>query len=248
MIIDSHTHIDLFETFGWMDPPEALLPLLDNAGISKAVVMTYRDAISPDDPAIAYVLDAVNRYPDRLIGYARINPNAEKAVQTLDYAMHFDAFMGLKLHPVTYVGLPYTETALRLINRAAEYNAPVLFHSGDEQMALPHEIIEAARMCPNAMIIMGHMGGYFHVEAAIRLAKELPNVLFDTSAMPYPHMIRRAVEALGVERILFASDGPGCLPALEVEKVHLAGLSPEDEDLVFSGNFLRLMKEVRHEL
>lgn len=248
MIIDSHTHIDLLETWGWMDPPEVLLPLLDNAGISRAVVMTYRDAVSPEDSAIAYVLDAVNKYPDRLIGYARINPNAEKAIQTLDYAMHFNAFMGLKLHTVTYAGFPFTENTVKLINRATGYKAPVLFHSGDEPLALPQEIIEAARLCPYATIIMGHMGGYFHVEAAIRLARDFPNVLLDTSAMPYPHMIRRAVEVLGAERVLFASDGPGCLPALEVEKVRLANLSPKDEELVFSGNFLRLMKEVRHEL
>ena len=38
--------------------------------------MTYRDATGPDDPATLYIHDAVRRYPDRLIGYVRINPNA----------------------------------------------------------------------------------------------------------------------------------------------------------------------------
>ena len=56
MIIDSHTHVDEVEAWGWFDPPEVLLPLLDEPGIDQAVIMTYRDAIGPDDPATAYLL------------------------------------------------------------------------------------------------------------------------------------------------------------------------------------------------
>ena len=57
--------------------------------------------------------------------------------------------------------------------------------------------------------------------------------------MPYPRLIKEAVEAVGAERVLFASDGPGCDPTLEVEKVRRAGLSPEQEDLLFRGNVER---------
>ena len=28
MIIDSHTHVDLVEAWGWMDPPETILDLM----------------------------------------------------------------------------------------------------------------------------------------------------------------------------------------------------------------------------
>lgn len=246
MIIDSHAHIDEAKTFGWIDPPEALLPLMDEAGVDKAIVMTYRDATAPEDPAIAYVADAVQRYPDRLIGYARIHAEAPRAIETLDYALGTCRMMGIKLHTVSYVGFPYFGGTLRVMHRAAEYRAPVLFHSGDEPLALPQEIAEAARLCPETMVILGHMGGYFHVEAAIRVAQELPNILLDTSAMPYPAMIKRAVEAIGPERVLYASDGPGCVPILEVQKVRLAGLSPEQEALVFAGNIQRILEGVRH--
>jgi predicted TIM-barrel fold metal-dependent hydrolase len=92
------------------------------------------------------------------------------------------------------------------------------------------------------------MGGYFHCEAVLQCASALPNVLVDTSAIPYPRMIRRAVDAFGAGRVLYASDGPGCLPALEVEKVNLAGLSHEEETQVFSKNIERILKGVRHDL
>ncbi len=155
-------------------------------------------------------------------------------------------FKGLKLHPVSYVGFPYGEPTLQMLRRAAQYHAPVLFHTGDESLALPEEVAEAARLVPEATVIMAHLGGYYHNYGLIKNIARLPNVMVDTSACPYPWIIRQAVDAFGPERVLYASDGPGCPPILDVAKVRLAGLTPEEEDLVFSGNILRLLSEVRH--
>ena len=63
--------------------------------------------------------------------------------------------------------------------------------------------------------------------------------------MPYPAKIREAVERVGAERVLYASDGPACSPRLEVEKVRLAGLEPDDERLVLGENAARLLAAVR---
>lgn len=248
MIIDSHTHVDLVEAWGWMDPPEAILALMDEAGVEKAVIMPYRDASGPNDPATEYLQASIKKYPDRLIGYVRINPNSEGALDALDQALGEYKMKGLKLHPVSYVGFPYGEATLKLMRRAAEYNAPVLFHTGDEPLALPQEVAEAARLVPEATVIMAHLGGYYHSDAVLEIAERLPNVLVDTSATPYPWMIRRAVDSFGAERVLYASDGPGCPPLLEVEKVRLAGLSSEEEQLIFSGNIQRVLNGVRHDI
>jgi predicted TIM-barrel fold metal-dependent hydrolase len=59
--------------------------------------------------------------------------------------------------------------------------------------------------------------------------------------MPYPGMIREAVQAIGVDRMLFASDGPGCDPLLEVQKVLHAGLTPGEEEAIFRENIERLL-------
>lgn len=246
MIIDSHTHVDLVEAWGWMDPPELILELMDESGVDQAVIMTYRDAVGPDDPATEYIRSAVEKYPQRLIGYVRINPNAPGAMDALDQAIGEYKMKGLKLHPVSYVGFPYKEATLRLMRRAAQYNAPVLFHTGDEALALPDEVAEAARRVPEATVIMAHLGGYYHYNAVLDIADSLPNVYVDTSAIPYPWVIRRAVDAFGAQRVLYASDGPGCPPILEIEKVRLAGLSPVEQELVFAGNIQRILNEVRH--
>jgi predicted TIM-barrel fold metal-dependent hydrolase len=244
MIIDSHTHVDEVPALGWIDPPETLLRLMDEAGIAKSVIMTYTDLPGVNPDALEYIAGVAARYPDRLIGYARLNPIYNDAVQLLETAIVRYGFKGLKLHPVTTLAHPADAETVRLIHKAAEYNAPTLFHCGDEPMTTPLAIAETARKCPEATIILGHMGGYFHVEEAIEVAVRLPNVLLETSAMPYPARIKEAVERIGAQRVLFASDGPGCDPSIEVQKVKLAGLTPEEEAFVFEMNIRRLLEGV----
>ena len=248
MIIDSHTHVDKVDAWGWVDPPEVILKLMDEASVDQAVIMTYRDASGPGDPSTEYIRQSVEKYPQRLIGYVRINPNAPGAMEALDQALGDYHMKGLKLHPVSYVGFPYGEATVRLMRRAAEYNAPVLFHTGDEALALPEEVAEAARLVPEATVIMAHLGGYYHYQGVLDIAESLPNVLVDTSAIPYPWVIRQAVDAFGAHRVLYASDGPGCPPILEVEKVRMAGLTAEEQELVFAGNIKRILEAVRHDI
>lgn len=242
MIIDSHTHVD---RFGWYDPPETIIRLMDEAGIEQSIIMTYGDA--PDvEGALEYIAEAVEKYPDRLIGYARMNPRrGEAALRLFEKAMEEYGFKGLKLHPVGNLSHPASPETVELMRLAAQYNAPVLFHCGDEELTLPLQVAQGAAACSEVTIILGHCGGYFHVRDAIRVAECYPNIVLETSAMPYPQLIREAVERVGASRVLYASDGPGCDPTIEVHKVKLAGLDPEDEEALFFRNIKAILDNVR---
>jgi len=241
MIIDSHTHVD---KVGWYDPPETILRLMDEAGIDKSIIMTYGDA--PDvEGSLEYIAEAVQKYPDRLIGYARLNPGrGEEAHRLFEKAMEEYGFKGLKLHPVGNLCHPAGAETIEIIELACRYGAPVLFHCGDEELTLPLQIAQAAEECPEATIILGHMGGYFHWKDAIRVAERCENVVLDTSALPYPQAIREAVDRVGSRRVLYASDGPGCDPSLEVHKVKMAHLTPEDEEAVFHRSIEAILDKV----
>jgi predicted TIM-barrel fold metal-dependent hydrolase len=65
--------------------------------------------------------------------------------------------------------------------------------------------------------------------------------VLETSAMPDPWKIAEAVERVGAERVLYASDGPGCNPRLEVEKVRMLGLPKDEERQVLGDNAARLL-------
>jgi predicted TIM-barrel fold metal-dependent hydrolase len=246
-IIDSHAHVDEYDALVWYDPPEELIELLDEAGISKAVVMTYADApvLKPD--ALRYLSDACKRYPDRLIPYARINPHASNAAALLEEAITGLAMKGLKIHQESAMAAAHHDAVVRLVRRAAEFDAPTLFHSGDEPLSLPLQFTRLAEEVPEATIILAHMGGYHHTQDAIEVCERYENLLLDTSACPYPARIKEAIGRIGANRVLFGSDGPGCNPKLELRKLEYAGLTEGQERLVLHENITSILDRVRHE-
>jgi predicted TIM-barrel fold metal-dependent hydrolase len=243
VIIDFHTHVDRAELFGWIDPPEKLIPLLDEAEIDRAAVMTYVDLPGVNARALEYVVESVTAYPDRLIGFVRLNPNHRDAcAEILRRAVEEFDFRGVKLHPTTTLANPADAPTVELMRLCGEYGIPVLFHCGDDPMTTPQSIAAGAAHAPETTVVLGHMGGYFHVDEAIAAAERHPNLHLDTSAMPYPWKIAEAVARLGPERVLYASDGPGCNPRLEVQKVRMLGLPPEQEELILGRNAARLLR------
>jgi predicted TIM-barrel fold metal-dependent hydrolase len=245
VILDAHMHVDDIPALGWRMEAALCVERMDEAGIDRGVVMTIVDAPEVNPDAIEMVAEACAAYPDRLWAFARIHPwYGERSLALLERAFEL-GFKGLKLHPVSTIAHPSGEDTLRLVRAAAEHRAPTLFHCGDEPLTTPLAIAPAAEAVPEATVILGHMGGYFHVDEAIEVAERLPNVVLETSAMPYPAKIREAVERLGPKRVIYASDGPVCSPRIEVEKVRLAGLDADAERLVLGENALRLLEAVR---
>jgi predicted TIM-barrel fold metal-dependent hydrolase len=242
VIVDFHTHVDEAEAFGWIDPPEKLLPLLDDAEIDRAVIMTYVDFPGVNPQALEYIAGAVDRYPSRLIGFVRLNPSRlDEALRALELAVNDWGFRGVKLHPTTTLAHPAGEATIELMRRCGELRVPVLFHCGDDPYTTPQAIALGAQEVPMTTVVLGHMGGYFHVDEAIAEAQRLPNLYLETSAMPYPAKITEAVDRVGGDRVVFGSDGPGCNPSLEVRKVRLARLSPIEEKQVLGRTAARLL-------
>lgn len=243
-IIDAHTHIEGLPGCDWQDPPEMIIKLLDEAGIAQAVVMTYVDAPMAHesyDP-LRYVKEACDTYPDRLIGFARLNPAADNACELLEKAVKEWGFKGLKLHPFGYRMPVDGEPTLKLIKKAGELGVPTLLHCGDEAYTLPLQLERAAAACPESILIFGHMGGYHHVHDAIEVARRHKNVILETSATPYPDKIQKAIDELGAERILFGSDGPGCDPTIERKKIEMLNLNETQKKQIFHDNARKLFK------
>ncbi len=242
MIIDMHMHVDDIPSLGWHMSASQCIESMDEAGIDAAAIMTITDLPEVNPDALELIAAACDEFPGRLYPFARIHPwYQDEAVRLLEKALTELDFRGLKLHPVTTIAHPSGEDTIRLIRVAASHGVPTLFHCGDEPMTTPLSIAPAAAACPEATIILGHMGGYFHVDEAIEVADRHPNIVLETSAMPYPEKIEKAVQTVGAERVIFGSDGPVCSPVLEREKVVMAGLTPYQERLVIGVNAERLL-------
>lgn len=242
MVIDAHAHADENDIWGWYDPPEKLIGLMDEAGIDLSVVTSYSDEPGPS-PGLKNLESYVARYPRRLIGFPRIDPKfGASSVELLRRVIRGNPLMrGLKLHPISNLVKPFAERCLQLIRAAGELGVPVFIHCGDAVPALPLQIGKAAALCPETTIIC-HLGGYFHAEQVIRVAARRPNLVLDTSSCPYPALIRRAVEVLGPERVVFASDNPAGDPISELQKIRLLAFPLEVEERILWKNIAALLR------
>jgi predicted TIM-barrel fold metal-dependent hydrolase len=117
---------------------------------------------------------------------------------------------------------------------------PVFIHCGDAVPALPLQIGKAAALCPETTIIC-HLGGYFHSDETIRVAERRPNLVLDTSSCPFPAAIHRAIEVLGPDRVVFASDNPAGDPVSELQKIRMLELPEPVEEQVLWGNIARIL-------
>lgn len=242
-LIDAHAHTDVVEALGWIDPPEKVLALMDKYGIEKAVVSTYANMPGINPKAIEYLAEADANYPGRFLPFVRVDPwYGERAVDCVVEAITKYHFKGVKMHPVHYTLHPYGAETVAILKKAAEFDVPVLFHCSDEEMSLPLQIELAAQKVPEAKIICGHTGGYFHCEDIMRMLAEYPNIYCDCCEFPYPKFIKKAVAMGGPEKVLFGTDQPTTNGYVEIQKVKLAGLTPEQEEMVYWKNISKLLK------
>jgi predicted TIM-barrel fold metal-dependent hydrolase len=241
-VFDAHMHVDHVPSLGWSMSAADCIRRMDDAGVGSAIIMSITDAPALNPHALELIAAACAEFPDRLYGFARLHPGyGDHAVRLLRSAVSDLGFLGLKLHPVSTLSHPAGADTVALVREATDLGVPVLFHCGDEPMTTPYQIATLAEKCPEAQIILGHMGGYYHVDEAIEAAERFPNLYLETSAMPFPLKIHEAVRRIGAGRVLFGSDGPVCSPVLEMEKIRLASLSDADTAQVLGGTINGLL-------
>ena len=238
-IVDGHLHIG--------GPPERrgsvedILALMEEHRVERAVAFPA-PGLRPDNAGLART---IARSPDRFVGFAWINPHlGQEALDELERMVRDHGFRGIKFQPILHAFQPMSAMVHALMRKAADLGIAALFHSGHAPYSLPWEIGEVAELFPTVPVIMDHMGlqwmGY--VDAAIRVAKRLPNVILGTTGMVFHTKIRQAVREVGADRVVFGSDAPMVHPGPEILRVQSAGLTPDEERMVLRDNMLRLIK------
>jgi len=241
MIVDAHIHAghgdELTASWSTFEDIEVSLRRMDQVGIDRAVVLPI--GLGSFVKANEETAEIVSRYPDRLYGFAKVHQEHDRGriKDMLKRAFEELDLRGLKLH-----GTPNRE----IMDAVAPYKVPVLCDPLGEPMPLRY----AAQEYPEVPIIVAHFGSFLsrnqkaHLES-IWLAEHYPNIYLDTSGVCLHEWLERAVEELGPERIIFGSDGPGLHCGVELARIKVLNLPPDQEDLILGGNILRLLGEER---
>ncbi len=243
MIIDSHVHIGIGErlddTYQIECTTEKIISCMDEAGVDKSCIMpvTYEDY----EPGIQEVREAVAAYPDRLIGYARVNLNSpERAFEQVRRCFEQYNFRAVKLLSGGFPTRPFMEML-------SEYGRPLLLH-GSTDMEFIDAVSRLARAYPRVPVICAHMGGFGSnvfwpgfVKLYAVEAKQIPNLYLDTAFVLLHQWIGMAVEICGPEKVLFGSDAPILHPAVVLKQIELCHFTASEQKMILETNARKLL-------
>src|SRR5262245_21865509 len=245
-----------------------LVPLLDAAGIRKAIVLSVAYQFgNPNRPAVDHEYAKVRaendwtsaqvaRFPDRLVGFCGVNPLRDYAVEEIarcakDPHLH----RGLKLHfgnSDVQLEIPdQLERVRRAFREANRHRMAIVVHMhanvnrkrpyGTEQARIFLE--KLLPEAPDVPVQIAHLAGAGSFDDDVDEAlgvfaaaiahhdKRMANVYFDISIdTKKGDQIATRIRQLGLQRILFASDGalPGNSPKEVLAKFHKLPLTDEE--------------------
>jgi predicted TIM-barrel fold metal-dependent hydrolase len=245
-ILDFHTHLDQ----RWFQTPTPsateMIAALDRFNVEIACVYTlmgfYEDCCPHNDA----LLQRADQFPQRLIPFATVDPKlGRQSVEELKRCLENPRFRGVKFHPWLQAFAPsmVRETMVALLQLAARYDVPVLFHDGTPPYSTTYQIAELARLVPESKIVLGHAGSADYADAAAQLMRDIPN-LYGNYCGSRPGELVHLLETAGPEKIIFGSDfgaaGWRLLPE-RIDNVLEAGLADDILDLVLYANAARLL-------
>jgi uncharacterized protein len=224
---DAHTHIGHNDPDGFEADPEELIEALDAAGQQRALLFAMHE---PDGyrEANDWVLKSCAESGGRLLPLGRIDPKAPDAMAEAHRLLEAGA-RGFKLHPRSDAFTLPHPVVDEVVALAGEHRLPVLFHAGRGIPDLGVSVVELARAHPGARLILAH-AGISDLGPIAPHARELPNILFDTSWWLVSDMLA-LFTTIPPGQILYASDmpygGPRFPSLLMLRCARAVGLAPE---------------------
>jgi predicted TIM-barrel fold metal-dependent hydrolase len=187
--------------------------------VERAIVLAFAA------PAVGYVVpneyvaDYVAQHPEKLIGFASVDPNDADAPAELRAAVTDLGLKGLKLGPVYQRFDPASDRAFAVYEVAQELGLPVIWHQGttfvrDAPLALARPILldEVARNFRRLKVVIAHLGHPW-IEEAMATIRKHPTLFADVSALEtrpwqYYNGLIAALEYGVSDKLLFGSDYP----------------------------------------
>jgi predicted TIM-barrel fold metal-dependent hydrolase len=207
VVIDAHVHLSPGRGENKLSA-KTLIDKMDVAGVDTVVSMGsggyYLEELKANND---FNLQSALDYPKRIVPMIYFDPRFEEdGLEEIDRCMEKagNIFKGIKIgHKYAVARYMYP-----MMEKAEKYGVPVAIHSDHSVRGNPYIIADLANSFPKVDTVILHMGGRTSAAAemvSIKAAEKNPNVWLETCfSSPYP--VKKAVEILGPDRIMFGSD------------------------------------------
>jgi predicted TIM-barrel fold metal-dependent hydrolase len=276
VIIDFHTHVfppdvkknrqkyierDPCLAILYSDPKariataEELIASMDEAGVDISVILnigwtTHEMCRETND----YIIDAVSRYPRRLVGFGAVQPNSPRAAVAEIERCAKAGMRGVgEMRPdIQLFDLGDEMVMAPLAEVLKEHKLTLLLHASEplghdypgKGLMFPDILYPFITSFPDLTVVCAHWGGGLPFYALMpEVKKAMANVYFDSAASPFlytPQVYRQVIQLVGADRVLFGSDYPLLAPGRLLKEIETLDLAGETKALVLAGNALRL--------
>lgn len=224
---------------------------MDEAGVSKNVCLPIAPNLTFED------LRQAAKHDEGIIPFTSIDFTIDHDIEeTLKQDVAKGA-KGLKLHPIIQNEPLNSKRTFEAIEAFAQFNLPVLFHSGVQSYYLGEEksskqtpsfgelehARELVKAFPNVSFIVGH-AGLFQYKDTMALLGDFKNVYVDTSFQA-PERVEELIAVFGPEKVMYGSDWPwgSRVTAMATTKKACNG-DKSLEKLIFTENAQNILKLV----
>jgi predicted TIM-barrel fold metal-dependent hydrolase len=194
-------------------------------------------------PDNAHVAQLVAAAPERLVGFAFIDPGHVDAIADARRWVEHAGFAGLKLHGWLH-RVPLSSEPVQLLSEyAGQRRLPMLVHPGLGARSA-HALAALVRDHPHTKFIVPHLE-----EHAVDLAARLDNVFLDTSGLCVTlRHFELALHRAGATKLIFGSDSPretGGDLVYSLRLLDRARLSSADVERVCWRTLTEMLSDVR---
>ena len=231
---DIHSHLGKTSS-GEENTPTFLVEDLSKYGISKVGISCLSGISTREQNDLVY--SAMKEYPDVIEGYAFINPKSPDAFDELDLCLGKYKMNGVKFHSWKHGYYPDNCSAIDpILDKIEKYGVHVQTHVGTSPISTPYVWAEIARRHTNVDFVFTHIGYYEFGYSCIEAVKNLPNVWVETSGQMEVGVLKRAIEVLGSNRVVFGLDWPYKITNIEIDKFYQLSLNDKDMENIFYKN------------
>lgn len=242
-IVDMHAHLMMGPVPWGEDPADHLVRAMDQSGVQTSLVSSLARGGFRMEACNELMYEAMQKYPDRLLGYVYVWPGDPEAVRAEVERRLDQGFVGLKmliLMGYDYLCPGYTPA----FAIADERRLPVLLHTYGGQAGLD-EVPALADRYQDVNFVLAHAGAQ-QVEHHIRIARQVEHAYLElcTSSATY-RAVETLFESVPLERIVWGADDLPLNMSHQLGKVLGAQIPEEAKVQILSGNAQRILSQVR---
>ena len=243
-IIDMHAHLMLGPVPWGEDSADHLVRAMDQSGVKTSVVSSLQCAGFRMEACNEVMRAALERHPDRLLGYVYVWPGDPDAVRAeVERRLAQPGFVGIKM--LVLMGYDYLYPGYApAFEIANERRMPVLLHTYGGQAGLD-DVPALAERYPDVNFVLAHAGAQ-KVEHHIRIARQVEHAYLElcTSSATY-RAVETLVENVPLERIVWGADDLPLNMSHQLGKVLGAEVPEEAKKQILSANARRLLAQTR---